>query len=1351
MSNMLEKIQNLTEIALLDDTQTAQLQEMIELAYIGNKPDREFILQNAGAYSGLNSKAILTVISGILPKDSAQKAVGIVALLRKEGLNDKADLLSVLGSVKRTQPKSKADESWEKAVQEIPPLDISSYDISTEEGLNQAIKEVLAHNDKIAERAKEIEEEAEAKKLAEEAKKAVEKERNEARAAIIADAIESAISQITARLSAAYSDMFVNPPMGVLTPDGIYGVAGIETGNFSVRELYPKSAVLAIGVFNLIKNVCGEAIAMPDREDYDKLPVDANGKVLPGLFNHDGSCKYTYMPKLQAHMVRGLYRADGSFKREKTFSKYAEKLTKILSDDIEKIFTAVLKPYENLKEHTDVITRLTNSIVDLYTTTFVAEEIISRKVVRIRFSCPQAKVESLKTIGSAIEANARNFGLDKDGGRLLNNSESNGIVRVTYISNEAEFTGETLFAYEALQRVYEAGGTVDMSKIVLGRKLNGDLMTIDFKAMGSTILSIQGGGRSGKGVLTLNILATVIGSGYPFIYLDNKPDMAMVLWDMERKYGKKILSVDVSGKPFKERKIAGGGVRRIAPVRRGVAYNIPEDLDVKLNWHVFAYAKAIALFGLAMEIKGSGKCPKLDSLDRMYAVFDEANATSKELTENRTALTTLKSKLKDSDPQKKIVEGMLNFLENTRTSIGTISTKYPNTGMKIIVLGQSALGAAWGGGGDQKGGVLRPLLSGAKMRILGTENADCGDEYAMGQATAQGVSLVSKKTPGHFVFSPDNTTRKGQELEVFKSYLVLNDNDYDPNENHGEFVGQLVTTVPNEAALKMALEKIAPNGVPNPLIGFEGLLSYIGEKQGIDVTANMHVGYEVLSEVATLVGIIGRYETIEDWLYDSDPTTFWSNTELKNMIDKGQKVPAQGSGAVSGVVEFDDSQDTTTAAKAEQNTPVQDTVVSTPKVHTAGIPAGGVSFVPRKGVEVKDDEPFMNYAETKPTTFTTETAPETPESFVSYGEPQSEPFIEPQGEPQGVPFGEGQAVGAEPAGVQQEQPQQPLYYINGMAFVLGPDGNFHFHSGRLAPLHGVAPGTFQGVPRATAPTIDQNTGRLPYDETPTGERVLNDPNAMMYGQFIDGPEGKLKRKPKAIDVEKMPSAKLEKAISERWAMLLSLVSKSVGGASLVATLGIEENAVYVNGTQFYPSDGLQVYPPDGLLDDAGLRVVDLVDFNVLFKQFKQLKQLMLDYKAYTVFTAQYGGVHVPFTKHKNLLSITYVDSSGKKFTYTREHAAYEYDVPVDKLHHNFNTWTAMMAQVNKGSTSSFCKPGTRLLMADYTKRLASGVFGTKSNWSTKRKALGFFGMVFTGAATVVTGGIQMARASRRQK
>lgn len=1320
MSKVLENIQNLTEIALLDEAQTAQLQEMIELAYIGNKPDKEFILQNAGAYSGLNSKAILAVVSGILSKEIAQKAVGIVALLRQEGYADKSDLLSVLGSVKRTQPKSKEDVAWEKAVSEIPPLDISGYDISNEEGLNQAIQEVLAHNDKIAERAKEIQQEAEAKKLAEEAKKAVEAEKNAAREAIIADGVESAISQIKARLATTYSDMFVNPPMGVLTPDGIYGVAGIETGNFSVRELHQQSAVLAIGVFNLIKNVCGDAISMPDKGDYDKLPVDANGKVLPGLFKQDGSCKYTYMPKLQAHLSRGLYRSEGSFKRENVYSKYEGKLASILADDIGRIFSAVLEPYANLKEHIDVVTRLTNSVVDLYTTTFIAEEIISRKVVRIRFSCPQASTKALQTVGTLIEANARNLGLDKDGGSLLNNSNSNGVVKVTYVSNKTEFTGETLFAYEALQRVYEAGGTVDMSKIVLGRKLNGDLMTIDFKAMGSTILSIQGGGRSGKGVLTLNILATIIGSGYPFIYLDNKPDMAMLLWDIERKYGKKILSIDITGKPYKELKVAGGGVKQIYPVRKGQAYNIPDTIDVNLNWHAFAYAKAIALFGLAMELKGSGRCPTLDRLDRMYAVLDEANGSSKELTANRNKLQTLKGKLKDTDPQKKIIEGMLDFLENTRLSIGTISTKYPNTGMKLVVLSQGADGEKWGGGGDQKGGVLRPLLSGAKMRILGTENAGNSDDYAMGQATAQGVELVSMDTPGHFVYSPDNVARKGKELEVFKSYLVLNYNDWDANEKHGEIIGQLVTSIKSDGALAMAMAKVAPDGEPNPLIGFEGLLKYIGEKQGIDVTANMHVGYEVMTEVAELVGIVGRYETVEDWLYDSDPATFWSNTELKNLIDKGLKVPAIGEGV--GEVKFDDPvPPVTPSAPAVEatKTPAPEQKPTQPEFKPTAGPTGF------KGVEEKaspDTDMFgYNEAPTQQTEPPQQTAPAGDDMF-GYNEPKEQQTAQPQ---------------------PQEQPQQQLYYINGMAFVLGPDGNFHFHSGRLAPLHGVEPGTFQGVPRTAAPALDQNTGRLPYDETADGELVLNDPNSMMYGEIVDGPDGKVKKKFKFIDAEKMPQAKFEKAMSERWASLLAFASKAVGGANLVASLGIKENSIFVNGKQFYP--------PAGVLNDAGLRVVDIVDYAMLFKHFKQLKQLMLDYKAYTVFTAQYGGIYVPFTKHKNLQVIKYVDSTGKQFTYTREHASYEYDVPVDKLHSNFNTWSAMAAQVNKGSTSSFCKPGTRLLMADYTKRLASGVFGTKSSWSTKRKVLGFVGMALTGAATVVTGGIQVARASVRKK
>ena len=87
-------------------------------------------------------------------------------------------------------------------------------------------------------------------------------------------------------------------------------------------------------------------------------------------------------------MVRGLYRADGSFKREK-ITPSTRRTEKISMGDLEKIFTAVLKPYGYPKEHTDVITRLINSIVDLYTRLSMAEEIISRKVVRIdRFSCP---------------------------------------------------------------------------------------------------------------------------------------------------------------------------------------------------------------------------------------------------------------------------------------------------------------------------------------------------------------------------------------------------------------------------------------------------------------------------------------------------------------------------------------------------------------------------------------------------------------------------------------------------------------------------------------------------------------------------------------------------------------------------------------------------------------------------------------------------------------------------------------------------------------------------------------------------------------------------------------------------
>lgn len=87
-----------------------------------------------------------------------------------------------------------------------------------------------------------------------------------------------------------------------------------------------------------------------------------------------------------------------------------------------------------------------------------------------------------------------------------------------------------LFAYQALDALQSKGETVDWSNIILGKGSSG--RTITSKEGSSINLSSQlihniiAGSRSGKGVMTLNILSTAIASERPVFYLDRKPDMA---------------------------------------------------------------------------------------------------------------------------------------------------------------------------------------------------------------------------------------------------------------------------------------------------------------------------------------------------------------------------------------------------------------------------------------------------------------------------------------------------------------------------------------------------------------------------------------------------------------------------------------------------------------------------------------------------------------------------------------------------------------------------------------------------------------------------------------------------------
>ena len=124
-----------------------------------------------------------------------------------------------------------------------------------------------------------------------------------------------------------------------------------------------------------------------------------------------------------------------------------------------------------------------------------------------------------------------------DGGKNASSpapvTEGQYFVEYLHEYNHSLCNAEPLFAFKALESLAQRPS---WETLLLGLDANDEVLQcggdggIDLKA--NLTHQIIAGSRSGKGVMTLNILASAIMSGKPVFYLDNKPDMASLMLEM---------------------------------------------------------------------------------------------------------------------------------------------------------------------------------------------------------------------------------------------------------------------------------------------------------------------------------------------------------------------------------------------------------------------------------------------------------------------------------------------------------------------------------------------------------------------------------------------------------------------------------------------------------------------------------------------------------------------------------------------------------------------------------------------------------------------------------------------------
>ena len=206
------------------------------------------------------------------------------------------------------------------------------------------------------------------------------------------------------------------------------------------------------------------------------------------------------------------------------------------------------------------------------------------------------------------------------------------VVDIQHKFSPTLVNGEPLFAYTALNALKNSGKKPSWKNLILGKNDNDSVLTVGDEISFNKRLChwIIAGSRSGKGVMTLNILAGALASGLPVFYLDNKPDMASMFRSTELSGGRMFCVNGDYDASFDQT------FGSCSPEQFRWDRNIPEYVRNVLgnDYNVYAplfYLRAVMFLTCLIYVRGSVRTNKklydaLGGKEGIVAVIDEISA-----------------------------------------------------------------------------------------------------------------------------------------------------------------------------------------------------------------------------------------------------------------------------------------------------------------------------------------------------------------------------------------------------------------------------------------------------------------------------------------------------------------------------------------------------------------------------------------------------------------------------------------------------------------------------------------------------------------------------------------------------
>lgn len=255
----------------------------------------------------------------------------------------------------------------------------------------------------------------------------------------------------------------------------------------------------------------------------------------------------TYMPTLMAAMAYGYYpREHGGPTGIHEWSSYRDKIVRpFLEQVFERVAVNTVKDGATdvssiIARRGDIEAAITPVMDNLQKCVLVSNLNITKSSgynkkfvsMKVKVLAPEGvDVEAIRSgVFQAVASSTDKSVLDK--GKTI--AEQSGCyIEINFVADQVQDNAFPLFAYKALDSLKKQGKSFEpsLNSVLLGKDSKGRLLKAGKDINFNNVLThyILAGSRSGKGVMTLNILAGGMDGVTPLAYADNKPDMLSML------------------------------------------------------------------------------------------------------------------------------------------------------------------------------------------------------------------------------------------------------------------------------------------------------------------------------------------------------------------------------------------------------------------------------------------------------------------------------------------------------------------------------------------------------------------------------------------------------------------------------------------------------------------------------------------------------------------------------------------------------------------------------------------------------------------------------------------------------